>query len=462
MATSPAVPDQRTLIELKAVDAAYPLVGAPVLSPAMPLSRAIACDANVCGAAVEDALLTRLGLKLGDPVRVGNGNFAIRAVLVSEPDRVAGGFVLGPRVMVSQEGLQRSGLVTPGSLITWSYRVAFTGKATIEDFRKDLLQAWPQSAWEISDRNNAIPNVTQFIDQATMFLGLVGLTALVVAGIGAGQAVEAFLKGKRTTIAILKSLGAETGLIFRIYLVEIVAVSALGLFAGGIAGALFPLRDGTFLRRPDSGACALRALCRTAAARHRLRAFVGRRICAAASGARLRHRPGRIVPRSGGAVAHSRAVGAFHAAAAAAFAAIALLSMLVSPSPLFNLAFLAGAAVVLVALRARRRRSESGTRPRENVEVANHPAGDFQPDTSRNPSRGHDGGARFGTDAARGRRTDAGQHGSRSAGSTACARAKLLLYRHSAESDRAIHQTRHWFSGDRVISMPLRCCAAAS
>src|SRR5579871_6593025 len=162
MATNAADVGRRTLIELKAVDPAYPLVGEAVLAPAMPLSRAIACDAKLCGAAVEDVLLERLGLRLNQMVRVGNANFVIRAVLMSEPDRVAGGFVLGPRVLVSHEGLQRSGLITPGSLISWSYRVAFTGQQTIEAFRKDLLAAWPQSAWEISDRNNAIPNVTQF------------------------------------------------------------------------------------------------------------------------------------------------------------------------------------------------------------------------------------------------------------------------------------------------------------
>ena len=350
MATNPGVPDQRTLIELKAVDAAYPLVGEPVLAPAMPLSRAISCDASGCGAAVEDALLARLGLKLGDAVRVGKTSFVVRAVLVSEPDRVAGGFVLGPRVMVSLTGLQRSGLVTPGSLITWSYRVAFTGKATIEGFRKDLLQAWPQSAWEISDRTNAIPNVTQFIDQAAMFLGLVGLTALVVAGIGAGQAVEAFLNGKRTTIAILKSLGAETGLIFRIYAVEIIAVSALGLLAGGIVGALFPYGVEHFFgdRIPVPAHYAIYAGPMLLAAAFGLLSVAGfalpplARACDIAPAGLFRDlvAPSRI---------HAR--WRFHAAAAAAFACIALLSMLVSPRPLFNLAFLGGAAAVLLALR---------------------------------------------------------------------------------------------------------------
>ncbi len=301
MATNAADRSRRTLIELKAVDAAYPLVGEPVLSPAMPLSRAIACDAKLCGAAVEDALLTRLGLKTGQLVHVGNADFVIRAVLLSEPDRVAGGFVLGPRLMVSHEGLQRSGLITPGSLINWSYRVAFTGQETIEGFRKDLLAAWPQSAWEIRDSSNAIPNVTQFIDQATMFLTLVGLTALVVAGIGAGQAVEAFLKGKRTTIAIMKSVGAESPLIFRIYTVEIAAVSGLGLIAGTVAGAVFPFAVAYFFgdRIPLPAHYALYAGPLLVAAA--IRGAFGCRICPAAAGARLRHCTGRSVSRSGGA-----------------------------------------------------------------------------------------------------------------------------------------------------------------
>jgi putative ABC transport system permease protein len=350
MATDPAHPDKRTLIELKAVDTAYPLVGATTLSPAMPLSRAIACGGNVCGAAVEDALLARLGLKLGDSVRVGKADFVIRAIEESEPDRVTGGFTLGPRVMISREALENTGLITPGSLLSWSYRVAFTGKSTIEEFRRDLLHAWPQSAWEISDRNNAIPSVTQFIKQATMFLSLVGLTALVVAGIGSGQAVEAFLKGKRTTIAILKSLGAEAGLIFRIYLSEILAVSALGLLAGGVAGALIPFLVAYFFgdRIPVPAHYALYAGPLLLATAFGVLSVAGfalpplARACDIAPAGLFRDlvAPSRI-----------RARWRFRAASAAAFAAIATLSMLVSPNPLFNLGFLGGAAAVLIGLR---------------------------------------------------------------------------------------------------------------
>ena len=350
MATNASDPGKRTLIELKAVDSAYPMVGSPVLSPAMPLARAIACDAQTCGAVAEETLLERLGMKIGEPVRVGQADFIIRAVLVSEPDRVAGGFELGPRLMISNTGLQRSGLVKPGSLITWSYRVAFNGNKTLEGFRADLLAKYPESAWQITDRNNALPNVSEFINQATMFLSLVGLTALVVAAIGAGQAVEAFLKGKRPTIAILKALGAESQLIFRIYLTEIGAVSAIGLAAGGIAGALFPFAVSYFFgdRIPVPAHYAIYPVPLIFAALFGLLSVAGfalpplARACDIAPAGLFRDlvAPSRVQARRWVRVT-----------AVLAFLAIGGLSTLESPNRLFNIAFLGGAVAVLVALR---------------------------------------------------------------------------------------------------------------
>lgn len=350
MATNSADPGKRTLIELKAIDAAYPMVGTAVLSPAMPLARAISCDAKACGAVVEDALLERLGLKLGGLVRVGQADFVVRAILLSEPDRVAGGFELGPRLMISQAALQRSGLVKPGSLITWSYRVAFSGQSTLEGFRSDLLRRYPESAWQISDRTNALPNVTQFINQATMFLSLVGLTALVVAAIGAGQAVEAFLKAKRPTIAILKALGAEARLIFRIYLTEIGAVSAVGLIAGGITGALFPFAVAYFFgdQIPVPAHYAVYPGPLILAAIFGVLSVAGfalpplARACDIGPAGLFRDlvAPSRVPSRW-----------SIRAAVVLAFVAIGGLSMVESPNPLFNLAFLGGAVAVLVALR---------------------------------------------------------------------------------------------------------------
>src|SRR6185503_19750272 len=97
---------RRTLVEVKAVDAAYPLVGAPELRPAIKLNDALACDAHICGAVVEDTLLARLSARVGDFIRIGNARLRVRAVLVSEPDRISGGgFMLGPRAMISRTAL---------------------------------------------------------------------------------------------------------------------------------------------------------------------------------------------------------------------------------------------------------------------------------------------------------------------------------------------------------------------
>src|SRR5258708_14295460 len=230
MANSAKDPMKRTLVELKAVDAAYPLLGQAVLAPAADLQSALACGAPGCGAVVEDALLVRLGIKTGDSIRIGDSDFVVRARIVTEPDRVAGGFTLGPRVLISSEGLSRAKLITPGSLLNYSYRVAFASETTTpEQFRASLAAAFPDAVWEINDRSNAIPRVTRFVEQATMFLTLVGLTALVVAGVGAGQAAEAFLQIRPATIATLEALGAEGNDIFLIYLIHILAGCARGV-----------------------------------------------------------------------------------------------------------------------------------------------------------------------------------------------------------------------------------------
>ncbi|MBS0275554.1 MAG: ABC transporter permease, partial [Proteobacteria bacterium] len=115
---------ERSLIEIKAIDSAYPLYGRAELLPAMPLADALKCIASICGAAVEQTLLDRLHMKLGDTLRVGTQDFRVNAVLANEPDRLSGGFSLGPHVMMSSAALKRTGIVTLGSLIDYYYRVA--------------------------------------------------------------------------------------------------------------------------------------------------------------------------------------------------------------------------------------------------------------------------------------------------------------------------------------------------
>jgi len=350
MANSAKDPVKRTLVELKAVDAAYPLLGQAVLAPAADLQSALACGAPGCGAVVEDALLVRLGIKTGDAIRIGDADFVVRARIVTEPDRVAGGFTLGPRVLISSEGLSRAKLITPGSLLNYSYRVAFTGQTTPEQFRASLAAAFPQSVWEINDRSNAIPRVTRFVEQATMFLTLVGLTALVVAGVGAGQAVEAFLQRRRATIATLKAMGAEGSDIFLIYLLQIMAVAAVGLILGLALGAALPFAVEHFFGEeiPAPAHYAVYAGPLVLAAAFGTLAALGFAILPLA-------RAREIAPAGlfRDLVAPSSRHGRwrYRVAAFAAFATIAALSIFLSPYPLFNLGFLGGSFAVLLALR---------------------------------------------------------------------------------------------------------------
>jgi putative ABC transport system permease protein len=350
MATNAAAPDKRTLIELKFIDAAYPLLGATVLEPAMTLQTALACEATGCGAVAEGALLARLNLKLGDTIHIGDADFKLRARIVSESDRVAGGFALGPHVLVARNGLMRAGLVTPGSLINYAYRIAFAREATAETFRTAMQSAFPGSSWEFSDRSNALPQVTRFVEQASMFLTLIGLTALVVAGVGAGQAVEAFLQRRRATIATLKALGAEGGLVFLIYLFQIMAVATLGLVLGLALGAALPFAVEHFFGDaiPAPAHFAVYAGPLVLAAAFGTLAALGFAIPPLA-------RAREIAPAGlfRDLVAPSSRQGRwpYRVASIAAFAIIAVLSVLLSPYPWFNLVFLGGIVAVLAVLR---------------------------------------------------------------------------------------------------------------
>ena len=213
--------DQRQLVNIKAVDKAWPLFGAPKYSNPLRGADAVACeDDGICGAAAEQSLLDRLKIKRGDLMRVGDATLRLITVLESEPDRISAGFSLGPHVLVSEAALAKMNLIQPGSLVEYTYRVAFRpGSSTsIESFKADADKTFHDDGWRIRDRNDAAPGIRRFVEQVTMFLTLVGLVALGVGGVGAGQAILAFLDRKRADIATLKSLGSTGGYVFGVML----------------------------------------------------------------------------------------------------------------------------------------------------------------------------------------------------------------------------------------------------
>ncbi len=240
------------LIELKGVDAAYPLFGSVRLAGGGSLQGALDLEKGGYGVAVEQALLTRMGLERGDRLRIGSLSVEIRGLLTDEPDRVAGGFSYGPRVMISREGLAATGLVQVGSLIRYRTRLALpegvTGVEALEAFKTEALEAFPSGGWNIQDRRRSAPGIRFFMDRVAMFLTMIGLAALIVGGVGVSNAVSAYLGSKREVIATLKCLGTDGRMIFAVYLTQVL-IMALGAILLGLAiGAATPFLIGSLLK----------------------------------------------------------------------------------------------------------------------------------------------------------------------------------------------------------------------
>ena len=233
--------DRRSLIELKAVDAAYPLFGAVVLSPAQSLAGALGRRDGSFGAAVDPAILPRLGLTIGDSIKIGDAVLQLRATIEREPDAAAGGLIFGPRVLISSEVLPETGLIRPGALINYHYRLRLLPGVEPAAWAKTARAAFPEAGWQIRSFGDASPSLERLIDRVALFLSLVGLTALLVGGVGIGNAVGGYIKGKTATIATLKCLGASTRLVFAAYLVEIMALALLGIVVALLLGTLAPV-----------------------------------------------------------------------------------------------------------------------------------------------------------------------------------------------------------------------------
>jgi putative ABC transport system permease protein len=231
---------ERALTQVRAVDAAYPLVGAVTLDPPIPLADALGPLAGRYGVALDPLILDRLGVKPGDAVRLGAATFDVRAALVRVPDAAAAGLGLGPRSLVLTEGLADSQLLAPGSLYETEIRVTLPEGASLAALEADLAAAFPDAGIRWSDRGEPAPGVERFVSRIGSFLVLVGLAALAVGGVGVSAAVRAYLDGKTPVIATLKTLGATGDQVFAIYLIQIGALAGLGVAAGLALGGLLP------------------------------------------------------------------------------------------------------------------------------------------------------------------------------------------------------------------------------
>lgn len=233
--------DARALAELKAVDSLYPLFGTVELAGGADLQQTLQAESSLPGAVAEQVLADRLNLKVGDRVRVGSAEFELRGIIDNEPDRATGGTVtLGPRLMVLSRDMAATGLVQVGSLIQWHYKLRLKPGDDVTSLRARMDRDLPDAGWRARDHLNGAPGIESFLTRLRIFLTLVGLTALLVGGVGVGNAVKAHLDTKRRQIAILKAVGATGQDIARIYLVQILALATAGIMLGLLIGGAVP------------------------------------------------------------------------------------------------------------------------------------------------------------------------------------------------------------------------------
>jgi putative ABC transport system permease protein len=233
---------EQALAELKGVDERYPLSGSVRLESDADFGAAL-----VGTSAVADAmLLERLGLKQGDKFRLGEAEIEIRGVLKSEPDGVADRLTYGPRVFVSLATLEMTALAKPGTLIRWRYALDLPAMTTntrgdLKALRETVAKSLPDGGFSSVDRYDPSPQVTRTLERLQQFLILIGLASLLIGGVGIANSVATFIGARIKVIAILRSIGASSSQVFGIFLIQIIAMSLIGIVIGLVMGAAIPV-----------------------------------------------------------------------------------------------------------------------------------------------------------------------------------------------------------------------------
>ncbi|HUF93725.1 MAG TPA: FtsX-like permease family protein [Candidatus Limnocylindria bacterium] len=233
MARDPAR-SESLLVELKVVDAAYPLYGELATEPA----GALASLGAGGGALVQRELLERLGLRVGGRIAVGDAVLTIAGVVAREPDRSASLISLGPRVMIGVRALEATGLMRFGSRVRYRTLVRLPESLAPREAREELARALADPGVRVSSFDEAQPGLRRFFTQLTTYLGLVGLASLLVGGIGVASSVSTFLRRQVVTIAILKALGAGSRTLVATYTMQTLALGLAGSVAGALLGVL--------------------------------------------------------------------------------------------------------------------------------------------------------------------------------------------------------------------------------
>ncbi|HEV7346493.1 MAG TPA: FtsX-like permease family protein [Devosia sp.] len=230
-------------LSLRAIDDAYPLVGSVVLAPGAEdgaIDALVAQRDDVFGILLSQQAALRLGAEVGETVRVGTLDLQLRGIIETLPDQAAAGFQLGLPALVAQEALAPAGLREEGVLSQFRYKVLLEG-VDFETARERLEQQFPERDWRIRSPDQATATIARFIAIFGNFMLLVALSSMVVGGLGAANAVTAYVGDRQDAIATMRALGASGARILVHFLAQIVVLAGLASVIGLVIVAIATL-----------------------------------------------------------------------------------------------------------------------------------------------------------------------------------------------------------------------------
>jgi putative ABC transport system permease protein len=228
-------PDGKTsvLSRLKVVEPGYPFYGRVALKSGRPFRQVLASGACI----VEQTLLDRTGLAVGDQLTVGYTTLTIQDVVTAEPDRPLDLFAFGPRVFIHSSDLEALGLMATGSRIRHVVLLKVMDPLQVDAIAARLKQAAPFGEARIDTYLTAGSMIKRFLDNFLFFLKLVGLFILILSGMGIQSTLTALFNEKQHTIAVMKTVGATGRFISMHFMLMVLVLGAFGTGVGILAGA---------------------------------------------------------------------------------------------------------------------------------------------------------------------------------------------------------------------------------
>lgn len=234
------VPGQSAFVALRAVDANYPLLGTVEYEGDGALPDLLAQRDGLYGAVVDSLLIDRMGVSLGDTVTIGEGQFQLRGILKSLPDQVSQGVMLGIPAVISVDGLGTTGILKPGVLAKYRYKMLLDPPGFIAT-AVTIRNTFPDAGWAVLSPQDATADLARFFDIFSRFLVIVGLSSLLVGGVGVSNAVSAYVTERQRSVATMRSLGATSGRILFHFLVQVLLLTLVGIAIGLVLGVVLTL-----------------------------------------------------------------------------------------------------------------------------------------------------------------------------------------------------------------------------